>query len=374
MIRILHIARYATVSIERRVVLMAAQPGFSFRLIRPRPVGGPFDAESIRDPNVFERVRHVRTWLADDPHRGIYGTLTFDIRRAAPDVIHAEEEPDSLAALHVSAARRVLRPRARLVINTWQNVNRLKRPGVARVLRRTLAAADAITCGNAGAVAVLREQGYTGPAPVIPALALDAEIFHRRDVPRLDNAFTVGFVGRLAPEKGVDTLVRAIARMGPPVRLVLAGDGPCRAALAAQAQAEGVGDAVRFAGSLDPRQVAEFLSAIDVLVLPSRSTPVWQEQFGRVLVEAMGCETPVVGSDSGAIPAVVGDAGLVFPEDDVPALVERLRRLRESPHLRLELGRRGSAWARTEHSPARRAGQMTDFYRQLVREPARRIR
>ena len=59
--------------------------------------------------------------------------------------------------------------------------------------------------------------------------------------------------------------------------------------------------------------VPRHLRALDALVLPSESTPLWKEQFGHVLIEAMACGVPVVGSDSGAIPEVIGEAGLLFP-------------------------------------------------------------
>ena len=374
MVRILHIARIASVLTDRRVTLMASDPGCSFRLVRPRCRGGPFDADRVHDRQRLEDVRLVRMWRAMDPHRGLYQTAGFGIRRTAPDLIHAEEEPDSLAALHIAAARRVLAPRARLVLFTWQNVNRPKSPMVDWVLRRTLAAADAVICGNLGAVALLRELGYGRPTPVIPALALEASIFYRRSVPRLSDRFTVGYVGRLTPEKGVDTLLRAVAQIGPPALLVAAGSGPCRSALQEQARGLGIGDSVRLVGLLDPNGVAELLSAVDVLVVPSRSTPVWQEQYGRVIVEAMGCEVPVIGSESGAIPEVVGSAGLLFPEDDVAALTEHLRQLRASAARRQELGRRGREWVLSAHTPALRARQTLDFYRQLVGEPVRESR
>ncbi len=366
MIRILHIARYAKVSTERRVALMAAEPGFTFRLVRPTPRGGSFDRDAVRSRSLFEDVRSVPMWRVDDPHRCLYLTPTFGLRAAAPDVVHVEEEPDSLAALHVAVARRALRPDARLVLHTWQNVNRPKRPWVEWVLRRTLAAADAVVCGNDDAVPILRQMGFSGPAPVIQTLALDASVFYRRPVPRLSDGFTVGYFGRLVPEKGIDTLVRAVARIGNPALLVIAGSGPSRAGIEALVAVQGLGGRVRFLGDRNPGEVAALMCGVDVVAVPSRSTPVWKEQFGRVLVEAMGCGVPVVASDSGAIPAVVGDAGLIFPEDDVDALAHHLRSLRESEVLRRDLGRRGHERALVEHAPARRAAQTIDFYRQLV--------
>ena len=80
----------------------------------------------------------------------------------------------------------------------------------------------------------------------------------------------------------------------------------------------------------------QWYAEMDVLVLPSRTTPTWAEQFGRVLTEALSCGTCVVGSDSGEIPWVIGTTGggMVFPEDDVAALAETLTLLRDSERRR----------------------------------------
>ena len=225
-------------------------------------------------------------------------------------------------------------------------------------------------CGNQGAVTVLRELGYRKPAPVIPALALDGSLYRRRQVTRISPDFTVGCVARLVPEKGVDTAVRALAALGAPATLAVVGVGPSRPALEELARTLGVGASTRFLGPRDPDGIAEFLSAIDVLVVPSRSSPVWAEQFGRVIVEAMGCGTPVIGSSSGAIPEVMGQAGLLFPEDDAAALTERLRELRASAARRDELARLGREWTVSAHSPARRAAETVEFYHRLLGQAA----
>jgi glycosyltransferase involved in cell wall biosynthesis len=370
MIRVLHIARYASAPLERRVMEMTGRPDCAFWLVRPRTGADPHGGDAVRDRSKLEAVRLIRVWRSDDPHRGLYQTLGFGIRRAAPDIIHAEEEPDSLAALQVAIARRLAAPRARLILNTWQNVNRHKRPAVSLVLSAALSASDAVICGNQGAVTVLREMGYRKPAPVIPALALDADIYRRRHVARFAPGFTVGCVARLVPEKGIDTALRALAALGAPAMLAVVGVGPSKSALEDLARTLGIGASARFLGPRDPDGVAEFLSAIDVLVVPSRSSPVWKEQFGRVIVEAMGCGTPVVGSASGAIPEVMGSAGLLFPEDDAAALAERLRELRASAARRDELAQLGRAWVLSAHSPARRAAETIEFYQRLLGRPA----
>jgi glycosyltransferase involved in cell wall biosynthesis len=106
-----------------------------------------------------------------------------------------------------------------------------------------------------------------------------------------------------------------------------------------------------------------FLQTLDLLVLPSRSRPNWQEQFGRILVEAMACGVPVVGSDSGEIPHVIGDAGVVFPEDNVAALTAALRRLQSDADERTALARRGRQRVLAHYTQEQIAAQTADAYR-----------
>ncbi len=118
--------------------------------------------------------------------------------------------------------------------------------------------------------------------------------------------------------------------------LVLAGDGSLRGQLG--------GSGVHVLPPVSYEQVPAFLRALDVLVLPSVTImPMHREQFGRVLVEAMAAGVPVIGSTSGAIPEVIGDAGLVVPERDPTALAEAIERILTDSALRarlIDLGRR----------------------------------
>jgi len=109
------------------------------------------------------------------------------------------------------------------------------------------------------------------------------------------------------------------------------------------AESLGVSSRIRWIPQVESLQVPDYVNLLDVLALPSRTTSRWKEQFGRVLIEAMACEKPPVGSSSGEIPNVIGDAGLTFPEGDVQALAERLRCLFENTDFRAELGVKGRA-------------------------------
>ena len=125
-------------------------------------------------------------------------------------------------------------------------------------------------------------------------------------------------------------------------QLLLLGGGPLRAELAACAESLGIEKRVVFLDQVPSMQMPSLYHQIDVLALPSLTRPNWKEQFGRVLVEAMCSGVPVVGSDSGAIPAIVGDAGLIVPEGDPVALAHAFLRLRHD----LELYARSAAAGR----------------------------
>jgi glycosyltransferase involved in cell wall biosynthesis len=130
---------------------------------------------------------------------------------------------------------------------------------------------------------------------------------------------------------------------------------------------EKLGDLISLMPPMPPARVAEEMHEFDALVLPSRTTRLWKEQFGRVLIEAMACKVPVVASDSGAIPEVVGDAGLIFPEGDAQALADCLQRLMDSPELSQELAERGHARVLEHYTQVQIAAQTAAFYRELVR-------
>jgi glycosyltransferase involved in cell wall biosynthesis len=162
------------------------------------------------------------------------------------------------------------------------------------------------------------------------------------DVPRPDQSqpFTIGFAGRFVEEKGLRDLVCAAHRLTGQSRLLLTGNGPLREELSSVAHN---GLQVEIVSDISHDEMARAYSGMDVLVLPSRTTPSWAEQFGRVLVEALWCGVPVIGSDSGEIPWVINTTGggVVFPEGDVDALTRRLSELRDDPFRREALARAG---------------------------------
>jgi glycosyltransferase involved in cell wall biosynthesis len=112
--------------------------------------------------------------------------------------------------------------------------------------------------------------------------------------------------------------------------------------------------------------VPRWLNAMDVLCAPSQSTPRWREQFGRMLIEAFACGVPVIASDSGEIPYVVADAGIIVPEDDLQGWRRAIERLLGDAELRTTLAQRGRQRAVTCYDWSVVARQHSVFFRQVM--------
>ncbi|MEV1128811.1 glycosyltransferase [Agromyces sp. NPDC049794] len=283
------------------------------------------------EPRADERVIGVRTF---GHHPALFVYDPRPIWRALGeryDVIDVHEEPFALATAEILLLRALRRHARRtpVVLYTAQNL-RKRYPVPFRWFERwALRAASGISSCNAEAARIVEDKGFAGRARVIP-LGLDASRFRPADAPTdvasaPDAAapITVGFLGRLVPEKGVLVLLDAVAR-DPRLRLRIAGSGPLAPELGARADAAGIADRVEVLGPIDPDAVVDFSRTLDVLAVPSLPTPSWTEQFGRVAVEAMACGVPVVSSDAGALPEVVGGAGVVVPAGDAAALADAL--------------------------------------------------
>ena len=296
-------------------------------------------------------------------HAHFYPTLGSILRKTRPDLCHIDEEPYNLATyLAMRAARRL---GARTVFFTWQNLLRRYPIPFRNLEGYVYRHADAAMAGNQDAAQVLQQKGYTGPLRVIPQFGVDPRLFHPPDQPPRDRPLTIGYAGRLVEQKGLGTLATALARLKGDWRLLLCGTGPMENDLRARFSALGLIDRVHFAGHVPSEEMPDHLAMMDLLVLPSLTRPNWKEQFGRVLIEAMACEIPVIGSDSGEIPHVIGEGGLVFPEGNADVLRGLLLELRDDAARRRELGAKGRIRVLAKYTQARVAEETVTFYRQI---------
>ena len=274
-------------------------------------------------------------------HYHYYPAIGKILRDLRPDIFHIDEEPYNYATYHaLQAGQRV---GARMCFYTYQNI--MKRyPPPFSYFERTVYAGTAVgVAANHAAVEILRAKGYQKPIVVIPQFGFDPELY-KPGPPQARPAGrppTVGYIGRLVEEKGVQVLLEAVAKLKQNFRVEIIGTGYYRTELEVQAARLGIRDRIFFRNSVPPRDIPEALSKIDVLVVPSLTRSNWKEQFGRVIPEAMACEVPVIGSDSGEIPNVIGDAGVIVPEGDAETLALRIWELMEDRVRRLELGARG---------------------------------
>lgn len=288
--------------------------------------------------------------------------------RLAPEVVHVDEEPYNLStglALRLAARRRVPR-----LFFTWQNLRRQYPPPFGWWERYALRATQHALAGSAEAAGVLRWKGYRGSLSVIPQFGVDPDVFFPRPSAARDG-MVIGYAGRLVEEKGLSVLLDALARTPAACRLELAGSGPLRSSLERQAATLGLKSRVRFLEQAPSGAMPEIVARWDVLALPSLTRPNWKEQFGRILIEAMASGVPCVGSDSGEIPRVLGDAGLVVPEGDAGALAAALGRLVDEPDLRGALAARGRERVLAHYTHARIAEQTCAVYRALAGQCAR---
>ncbi|MCH8258470.1 MAG: glycosyltransferase, partial [Proteobacteria bacterium] len=120
----------------------------------------------------------------------------------------------------------------------------------------------------------------------------------------------IGYIGRLVKAKGLDLLMHALLKVQGEWSLLVLGSGPYKDSIESWAARHGLQDRVRVL-LVKHDDVPRYLGAMDMLVAPSQTTPSWKEQFGRMVIEAFACGVPVIGSDSGEIPRVIDDAGIV---------------------------------------------------------------
>jgi glycosyltransferase involved in cell wall biosynthesis len=354
-----YVAAYRT-----KLEAMAAIPGVELTLAVPPywRFGRRREALEAGNDRGYEMVV-LPPVLNGNHHLHFYPGFGRLLDRTRPDLIHIDEEPYDLVTVHALAAAG--RRGIPVVFFTWQNLDVRYPPPFEWFRRWTLGRAAGAIAGNAEAAAILRRRGYRRTVEVVPQFGVDPEQFPFRP-PRDGRPVSLGYAGRLWRGKGLDVLIEAAAGLRGDWRLDLVGEGDEAPTLRDQIDRLRLGERVRFLGGRPSAAMAAFYQTLDVLVLPSRTLPNWKEQFGRVLIEAMATGVAVVGSDSGEIPNVIGDAGWVVPEGDTVALRERLQWLVESFDLRAQAAERGRRRVLERFTQQHVAAATVAFYRGIL--------
>ncbi len=317
------------------------------------------------------------------------GLLTFGtdiiqlLQEFQPQIIQVEQGSKSLAYAQLITLNKILKFKAKNIFFTWWNLPyELKWP-VSVLENCNLQHTDGIIVGNLDGSNILRQRGYQNTLKVMPQLGVDETLFYPTckdaDLSRKSciepTDFVVGFVGRFVEEKGLLTLAKALAGLKQmPWKWLLVGQGKLRSQIVAKSIKWGISDRIIWVESISHEEVPAYINLMNCLVLPSQTsykfktltTVGWKEQFGHVLIEAMACKVPVIGSDCGEIPHVIGDAGLVFPEGNADKLRECLQQLIERPELVADFGDRGYHRVMNNYTNQALAEQLLEFYKELL--------
>jgi glycosyltransferase involved in cell wall biosynthesis len=338
--RLLVVSHPAVMSVNQEVYRELARRGWDVTVVVPRRWRHSYSQGRVAPTalaGMESSLRPTPVAFSGRPQRHVYLASCRSIcARTRPDVAFVEAEPFALAATQWGHA--FTRLGIPFGIQCYENIDR-DFPAPLRWLRsRVLRDAAFVAARSETAAGLARAWGALGEVDLAPPA-----VPHWAEVDRAgERPFTVGYAGRLVESKGLADLLAAVRRLAAPVEMLLIGNGEMRVRLEGQPIP---GSSVRVLDGLTHDRMAEGYAQIDVLVLPSHTTPAWKEQFGRVIVEALWCGVPVVGSSSGEIPWLIGltGGGLVFQEGDHEALADRLGELRQSPELRLRLAKKGRA-------------------------------
>ena len=310
------------------------------------------------------QVRKTPVVFNGQYHLYFYPELGAILRQQRPDILHIDEEPYNPAG--TQAQRLADAVGARTIFVSWQNLYRTYPAPYAWLERYNYRRAAAIIAGSSDAAHVLRRKGYTGPIAIFSVHGVDPDIYHPSPRTSPSGAFVTGYLGRLVSYKGIGLLIEALQGMPEHCRLRLVGSGPDERALRHIASERGVAERVEFVPAIATADVPRMLADMDVLAAPSLTQPHWKEQFGRVLVEAMACGIPVIGSDSGEIPRVIGAAGMVVPEGDVEALRVGLLRLANDAAMRERFSRAGRSRVLEQFTQEQVARKTVTVYREAL--------
>lgn len=255
------------------------------------------------------------------------------INQKGPVVIHAHKNEDAIIALKT---RTLLssRPDIRVVMTVHLIEQASSHPAVEKVYRNI----DAIIF-----VSNKAEETFLSSHPVIDRKKIkvihnsvyEDKIPEVADDMNKDGHVRMLYIGRIVPEKGIDTLIEAMTAL-PATLLMICGTGPDDyiSSLKDLAERLGVDKRMKWVGF--SHEVEKYIGRAEIGVVPSR----WKEPFGLVILEFMSHQIPVVSTNNGAQPEIITDGadGFLVPPDNPGALAAAIRRLSDNPSLRKKMG------------------------------------
>jgi glycosyltransferase involved in cell wall biosynthesis len=352
-------------------IAKAGKDNWEVTVVAPSYMHGDLRSLAIEpDSDAEYKLIPLNVYFSKYIHVMVYEQRLREILQQEWDLIHCWQEPYILAGGQIAWWKNSHTP---LVYRTAQSYDKKYIPPFNLIENYAMSKASGWICsGQLVKEALSHRQNYHKPMRLIP-LGVDISYFypdrHSREQTRQllgwdEKVPLVGFLGRLVPEKGLDLLMNALNQLSTPWRALFVGTGSMEAKL--KKWAEKFPDQVRICTKVRHNEVPRYLNAMDILCAPSQTMPNWKEQFGRMIIEAFACAIPVIGSDSGEIPNVLDEAGMVVGEKDEEAWVKAIAKLLESPALRQELSLKGLEKAKSQYSWTIIAKQHLDFFEELL--------
>lgn len=372
--RVACISHGSIVPLNRRPFdLLATAHGVDITVILPELWAGDLPAPAIQ----FAPAQGGATCHALPVRRSGNGSLfTLGglgalLHQLTPDLVLLDEEPWSLVAAQTLRAR----VRAPLMFYTKQNIVKRVPPPFSWIRGVTYRRARAAWAVGETTAEVLRATAFPGRVDIVPHGVEVAQFSPGRDEARRASlglrGVVIGYAGRLVEEKGIADLLDAARRLaaepGAEFTMLFVGAGPLAGEV--EQAARDLGDKVRLLPAVPHEEAPGLYKLCDIFALPSRSTPRWREQFGRVLVEAAAAALPIVAAGTGEIPYVMqglGGGGRVVPERDGAALASALRELVQDAALRERIGQANLAAARRNYSQEAIAKRMAGLLKDLA--------
>jgi len=278
------------------------------------------------------------------------------------DIVHVAETYFGYTHQAIVAKRRGLV--RRIVSTVWEVIpfNNEGIRGRKEYKRLAYESVDRFLAVTEKAKQALIKEGVNPEKISVINMGIDLDKFKPNKEKKESKDINILCVARLVPEKGIEDLFEAFLKIkekNNKVKLTFVGSGPLKKEL--------TGYKNIFVKSLPYQKIQNEYQKADIFCLPSRETKTWAEQYGMCLIEAMACGLPIVTTNSGAIPEVVGDAALIYHYSNVKELKTNLEKLISSETLRQTLSKAGRKRAKEKYDRLKISKQIGEIYKSLNR-------
>jgi glycosyltransferase involved in cell wall biosynthesis len=332
-------------------------------------------AEKVEDDNLINcQFVAIRAFNVGNEvlYRYHFKSLYNVLKTFAPHIIHVEQGDNAFSFFQAILLAKLLRIKAKFIFFTWVNWKEqfsLKYRFTWKWIEKiNLALSSGAIVGNKDAQFILQAKKFSKPTIVLPQLGVNQQVFSPQ-IKKEAGCKYIGYIGRIVDEKGVHLLLDAFMQLeknNPNWHLKIVGRGAALHKIEQFISHNNLQSKIYIYPPVSHYDVAKMIATLDIIVLPSYDTQNWKEQFGHIIIEAMACAVPVIGSSAGEIPNVIQNAGLIFEQKNVASLLASLKTLMQDDEQRLRLGKKGLEHVTSRYSHKAIAHATYNFWQSLM--------